>query len=151
MKQPLVAVALCYGAGVILGHFIEVPLLATFIVALVLALAAIFLTIVRPLLLPPLLFLFGWLNMSSREAIISPCDLRSVVHDQPQLVTVRGRLAESPSQRVIARVEAEAFHTRAEIEVNEVRLSRSAWQPAAGCLMSRTPGVLSSNYFAGQM
>ena len=75
MKQPLVAVALCYGAGVILGHSLEAPLLATFIVALGLALVAVSLTLARPLLLPLLLFLFGWLNMSTREAIVSPRDL----------------------------------------------------------------------------
>ncbi|HEY0549209.1 MAG TPA: ComEC/Rec2 family competence protein, partial [Verrucomicrobiae bacterium] len=150
MKQPLVAVALCYGAGVILGHFFEAPLLATFIVALGLALVAIFLTLARPWLIPLLLFLFGWLNMSAREAIVSPWDLRSVIYKQAQLLTVRGRLAESPAERVITRNDAEAYHTRAEIEVSEIRLPHGDWQRAAGKLMSRTPGVLSSNCFAGQ-
>lgn len=151
MKQPLVAVALCYGAGVILGHFIEAPLLATFIVALVLTFAAIFLALARPLLLPLLLFLFGWLNMSTREAIISPFDLRTVIREPAQLISVRGRLAESPAARVNVRNEAETWHTRAEIKVSEVRLPRGDWQPAFGWLMSRTPGVLSSNCFAGQI
>ncbi len=150
MKQPLVAVALCYGAGVILGHFFEAPLLATFIVALGLAFVAVFVTVARAFLLPLLLFLFGWLNMTVREAIVSPRDLRSVIHEQAQLLTVRGRLAESPAQRIITRNEAEAFHTRAEIEVSEIRLPRGDWQPADGWLMSRTPGMLSSNCFAGQ-
>ena len=150
MKQPLVAVALCYGAGVILGHFIEAPLLATFVVALALTFAAIFLTLGRPLLLPLLLFLFGWLNMSTREAIISPFDLRTVLRESAQLISIRGRLAESPASCVNVRNEAETWHTRAEIKVSEVRLTRGDWQPAVGWLMSRTPGVLSSNCFAGQ-
>src|SRR4026207_2178795 len=105
MKQPLVAVALCYGAGVILGHFIEAPLLAAFVVAIATGLAAFVFGPARPWLLPLLLLLFGWLNMSTRDAIISPVDLRNIIRDQSQLITIRGRLTESPAQRVIERRE----------------------------------------------
>jgi hypothetical protein len=149
MKQPLVAVALCYGAGVILGHFVEALLPATFIIALSLGIIASIAAVTRPLLLPLLLFLFGWLNMSTREAIVSPCDLRSVIHDSPQLIRVRGRLAETPDQRVIIQNENERFHTRGEIEVSEIRLPRGEWQRVAGSLMSRTPGTLPPDCFAG--
>ena len=78
MKQPLVAVALCYGAGVVLGHFLEAPLAAAFATALPLAGAALLFQRGRPLLLPPLLFLFGWLNMSAHTSLVSPHDLRSL-------------------------------------------------------------------------
>src|SRR4051794_27777543 len=99
MKQPLVVVALCYGAGVVLGHFLEAPLVATFFTTFFLLIATLSASRARPLLLPLLLFLFGWLNMSARTALVSPQDLRTLIQDRVELLTVRGRLAEPPSQR----------------------------------------------------
>ena len=151
MKQPVVAVALCYGAGVILGHFVEAPLLATFIWSFVILGAALFFDRMRPPLLPLLLFLSGWLNLSVRTALVSPHDLRTVLEDSPKLVTVRGHLAETPSERMSARrAAAEDSHTLAEIEVVAVRLRGGDWQPAFGRIVSRTPGTLASNFFNGQ-
>ena len=78
MKRPLVAVALLYGAGVVLGHFVEAPMAASFLVASALALAALCVHSLRPFLIPAVVFLFGWLNMTTRTAIISPNDLRGL-------------------------------------------------------------------------
>jgi hypothetical protein len=68
VKQPLVAVALCYGAGVVLGHFVEAPLVAGFFVAIALALVALFANPVRTLLLPFLLLLTGWPSAATRNS-----------------------------------------------------------------------------------
>ena len=56
MKRPLVAVALFYGAGVVLGHFVEVPLSGAFIATVALALAALFVAGIRDYLLPFCIF-----------------------------------------------------------------------------------------------
>src|SRR5215207_3648745 len=103
MKSPLVSVALLYGAGVVLGHFVQAPLLAAFVMAGVLSIIAFSVARWRALLLPALLFLFGWLNMSTRTAVISPHDLRSVLQERTEIVSVRGRLVEAPSERVYLR------------------------------------------------
>jgi len=151
MKRPLVAVALCYGAGAILGHFLEAPLLATFLAGFTFTIAALFATALRPLVLPLLLLLFGWLNMSVRTAVVSPHDLRSLIRDQADILNVRARLSETPSLRIVTRRDAETFHTLAEIDVTEVQLRHRDWQPAFGRMMSRTSGVLASNAYAGQI
>src|SRR5687767_1069388 len=52
MKRPLVAVALLYGAGVVLGQFLEAPLLRLFVITFISATAALVITRLRPLLLP---------------------------------------------------------------------------------------------------
>lgn len=150
MKQPLVRVALCYGAGVVLGHFLEAPLLATFFSAFSVLLAALWFVRLRASFLPLLLFLFGWLNMSARTAVVSPYDLRGLLADHAELLVMRGRIAEAPSQRLAIQHDVEKLHTLAEIEVTEVKQRRGDWQPAFGRVMSRTSGVLASNFFAGQ-
>jgi competence protein ComEC len=150
VKQPLIAVALCYGAGVVLGHFVEAPLVAAFTVAIALTLAALATARLRPLLLPLLLLLTGWANLSSRTALLSPDDLRTVLGDEAQLVTARGRIISTPVERVSTRNEKEAWRALAEMEIREVRLGNGEWQRAWGRMMSRTSGHLASNVFVGQ-
>src|ERR1044071_3614549 len=151
MKQPLVAVALFYAAGVVLAHFIEAPLSAAFIVGFLIVLGGIVFGKARPLILPASLFLLGWLNMTTRTAIISPHDLRSLWQEQAKLVSVRGRIVGAPSQRIFLRNDVESSHTLAEIAVSATRESRSDWQPAFSHVMSRTEGVLPAEFVDGQM
>lgn len=150
MKQPLVSLALLYVAGVVVGHFVEAPLLPAFAAALGLALGALRISAARLWLAATALFLLGWLNLTSRMAIVSPNDLRSVLTERMSLVSVRGRLAESPSERVFLRNGAEQVHTLARIEVELVRAPGGDWQPAFGRLMSRTPGGLPETFVARQ-
>ncbi len=150
MKQPLVAVALLYGAGVVLGHFLEGSLRALFVAEFALIALALFAARVRSLLLPAAIFLFGWLNMTTRTAVISPHDLRSALQDHEAIIFLEGRIADAPSQRIYLRNGVETSHTLAELEVTAVRPPRGQWQPAFGRLMSRTAGVLPSEFVAGQ-
>ncbi len=150
VKQPLVAVALCYGVGVVLGHFVEAPLAAGFTVAIALTLAAFFANQLRPLLLPVLLLLTGWLNLSSRTALLSPHDLRTVLGSDAQLVTARGRIISTPVERVSMRNEKELWRALAEVEVSEIQIRNGEWQRTFGRVMSRTSGHLATNVFVGQ-
>jgi ComEC/Rec2-related protein len=150
MKQPLVAVALFYTAGVVLAHFVEAPLLAVFAACFVITFAAMFVSKARPFILPVSLFLFGWLTMTTRSAILSPHDLRSLLHDRAALVSVRGKIVEAPSERLFLRNGNETSHTLGEVEVSAVRLQRGEWQQAFGHVMSRTAGILPAPFVDGQ-
>jgi ComEC/Rec2-related protein len=149
MKRPLVSVVVAYAAGLLIAQIVEVP--ATWLLAasfLFLA-AAVLLTKARPYLLWPLLLLAGWVNFAVHTQIISPHDLRVVLPDQPALATVRGKLVETPSQRVYVRDETESWRSLARLNVTALNRGQD-WQPASGQIIVMTPDVLPPEYFAGQ-
>jgi competence protein ComEC len=150
MKQPLIAVALIYGAGVVLTHFVQAPLWTTLIVCFIITVAGMFSSKARPFVLPASILLFGWLNMTARTLILSPHDLRTLLHDRTEIISVRGKIIEAPSQRVFLRNGSETSHTLAEVEVSAIRPQRGNWQPAFGRIMSRTAGVLPESFVDGQ-
>ncbi len=151
MQRPLVAVALFYGAGVMLGHFVEASLTFSFIAAFLFIVIALFSHRLRALFIPTAVFLFGWLNMTARTSITSPHDLRTILQTPSELVAVRGRIAAAPSERVFLRKGAESSHTLAEMEVNAIKVRGGNWQPAFGKVMSRTSGLLPAEFVAGQV
>lgn len=150
MKQPLLAVAILYGAGVVLGHFLAAPLFTSFTIAFLITAVALCFAPLRPWLLAAAVFLFGWINLTTRTAVLSRHDLRAVLGSEPSLVMVRGRITESPSQRVFLRNGSEHSHTLALLEVDSIRLGQGDWQPAHGKVLSRTPGVLPPQFTKGQ-
>ncbi len=150
MKQPLVLVAVLYGTGIILGHFLEAPLLPSIIVALVIACIALAVNAWRSVLLPMALFLFGWSNMSSRVAVISPWDLRTTWQEPATIATIQANILDVPSERVSFRRTSNSSHTLAELEVTAVRGRSGVWQPAFGRVMSRTAGVLPPGFESGR-
>src|SRR5262249_47376387 len=103
----------------------------------------------RPLLLWPLLLVTGWTNITLHTAVLSPNDLRNIFSQEPQLVTIRGTLPETPTLRVFEVDEQESWRTMARVDVTEVRPHRQAWRPAAGRIAVTTPGTL-TNLFASQ-
>ena len=149
MKRPLVPVALAYAAGLLGAELVQPRLLVLLACALVLLLAAGGSATRRAFLLWPLLILVGWANLVSRTAILSPVDLRLVAGTNAALVTVRGRLIATPTERVFERDAVEAWRTLAEISVAEIQRD-GRWQPAVGRVMSTTTGQLPDSYFSGQ-
>jgi hypothetical protein len=117
MKRPLVPVALLYVGGILIALLIPVPPL--FLLAASLGLAALILAWARARLvgLCALIFLTGWTNHSLRTAIFSPHDLRRILGEQPDIVTVRAAVRETPTQRVYARGQQECWRTMARVEV----------------------------------
>ena len=150
MKRPLVPVALLYVGGILIALIIPVPPLL--LLAGSLGLAALTLAWPRARLagLCALIVLTGWTNHTLRTAILSPHDLRRILGEQPEIVTVRGAVRETPTQRVYAHGQQESWRTMARIDVMALRLNRQSWQPAAGRMAVTTQGILSSNFFAGQ-
>jgi hypothetical protein len=100
MKRPLVPVALFYVGGILIALIIPVPPL--FLLASSLSLAVLTLAWARARLvgLCTLIVLTGWTIHALRTAVLSPHDLRLILGGQPDIVTVRGTVRETPTQRV---------------------------------------------------
>ena len=149
MKRPLAWVALSYGGGLLLADFFQPPLTLLFACTLTLAAATIAIARARSFLLWPLIFFAGWTNLVSRTAVISPHDLRICQNSAAEIVTVRGVLLETPTQRVYVRDEHETWRTMARVQVTSQR-RQADWRPAFGNVVVVNPGRLPENYFAGQ-
>ena len=151
MKRPLIPVALCYAGGILLARYAPVapPLWWLFAVSLGLALLVLGVSSTRAWLLFPLALFTGWTNLATRTAVLSPYDLRLVVGEQVELVTLRGSLCATPTQRVYERDEVESWRSLAQLEVSALRRA-GVWEPAFGRVAASVPGVLDTNYFAGQ-
>ena len=150
MKRPLLPVALLYVGGILMARFISLPPLLLLACSLALAALALAWPRARLVGLCLLIVLTGWTNHTLRSAILSPHDLRRILGEQPEIVTLRGTVRETPVQRVYERNQQESWRTMARIDVTALRLNRQAWQPAAGRMAVTTQGILSTNFFAGQ-
>ena len=149
MKRPLGIVAVLYACGVLIGNYVPLRL------SCLIAISAAFLIgiIVTPRLrihLLRLLFIFlGWTNFAWHTAIINPTDLRVILGNDPQLLTIRGTLAETPQLRVYPSDEGESLRTVA--RVNTIAIERGTnWQPTTGQIAITTPGELAEQFFRGQ-
>src|SRR5438445_11824573 len=96
MKRPLLLVGLLYVAGILAGEYL--PFLP---VGLLWVLAGILLvTFVWPqgrsTLLYAAIFMAGSANVRLQESALSPNDVRNIVAEEPQIITVRGVLIETP-------------------------------------------------------
>jgi ComEC/Rec2-related protein len=149
MKRPLVPVALCYAAGLLLAKAFQPPLIILFSCAFVLLGLSLAWPRARPWLLWPLLVSMGWTNLVNRTAVFSPHDLREVIGDSAELVTLRGTLTETPSLRIFERDEQESYRTVAEVEVTHLTRGTN-WQPATGRIIVTTIGELPGVFFSSQ-
>jgi competence protein ComEC len=150
MKRPLVPVALFYVGGILIAGLVSLPPMLLLAVSLTLGLLTLAWRAGRLPLLCLLVVLAGLTNTTLQTAIISPNDLRLLLGEEPQIVTLRGTLREAPVQRVFERDEEESWRTLARIEVTALRPNKKRWQPATGRLAVTTRGMLSTNVFAGQ-
>jgi competence protein ComEC len=149
MKRPLAMVALLYAGGLLLAEVFQPPLPIVFASSLSLAVVAIGFARVRSFLIWPLIVCAGWTNLVWHAAVVSPQDLRLTQGDSAEIVSVRGVLAETPSQRVLVHEELESWRTLAQVKVGGL-LKRGSWQPAFGEIVVTTPGLLPEKFFAGQ-
>ncbi len=149
MKRPLLPVALCYAAGLLLAVAVQLPLLWLFTASFCLLIAAVAFSRIRWLMLWPLITLVGWTNMVNRTAIISPHDIRSIAGSEPAIVTVRGTLLETPSLRIHERGGEEFSRTLVQLQVAEVAFKDSR-QNATGKIIVTSKGALPSEFHAGR-
>jgi len=149
MKRPLLIVALTYVCGVATANFFDVRLAFLFGLSLALATATLGWARTRPLLLWPLVFFAGWTNLATRTATLSQHDLRRIVGEQIEYVTVRGTLLETPTQRLYESGEKELWRSLARVRVTELRRGTNHL-PAFGSVAASTPHLLDASFFKGQ-
>jgi len=100
MKRPLALVAMLYVAGVLLGDLFPLRLFWLFALSFAVAAAALTWTAERVYPLYLLVVLTGWPLVAARTAVLSPVDLRTLAVTTVAYVMLRGRLCETPGQRV---------------------------------------------------
>jgi ComEC/Rec2-related protein len=149
MKRPLTAVVSCYVIGLLLAQIFQPPLIPLFILSFSLLIIALAWGRFRQFLIWPLLMLVGWTNLVSRTAIVSPNDLRALLGNNAALATVRGTLIETPHLKIVERNDGQTEHILAQVQATELWCGEN-WRPALGKIIITTPGVLASNFFAGQ-
>ena len=148
MKHPLVIPTLLYVGGILLGDWLPLPVWWLFAGGFMAAGLALSCPRARDWALGALLVGAGWTNQVLHTSVLSPRDLR-LQFEAPALVTVRGRLTETPYQRVFDRGEQETWHTIAQVEVTSILRQHQAWQPASGGVAVRTPGILPGRFCGG--
>src|SRR5262245_51941700 len=121
MKRPLVPVALLYTGGLLLASVFRLPLWFLWTAAFILASGAFSRSAVNHWFLAGLLIFTGWANLTWRTAILSPHDLRLSIGQTPRLVTLQGRLLETPSERIYIRDDKESWRSIARIAVERMK------------------------------
>lgn len=149
MKHPLVVVAVCYTAGLLLGKTFQPPPAVLLAVSFGVLTLIVALKNLRQYLIWTLLALAGWTNLTLHTAVVSPDDLRSIVGDANAIITVRGTLTETPHIKIAERDGEPTEHSLVRIDVSELRREEN-WQPAYGQIIVSTPSAMSDNFFAGQ-
>lgn len=148
---PLVPLAFLYTFGILLGRWVPLSLSWLFGGCL-LALAAWCIPYKpqwRQWILAALLVFAGWTNLVCRTQPLSPIDLRYLLKGEPELVTVRGVLTETPSERLQERRRRDYLRTVACVDVSQIE-NKGIWEPVCGRIIVSTTGTLSSNYYGGR-
>jgi len=149
IKQPLGIVAILYACGVLIGNYVPLPLYCLFAISAVPLAGVIFAPRLRPQLVQLLFILIGWTNFAWHTAATNPNDLRVLLGNDPQLLTIRGTLAETPQVRVYLTDEGESLRTVARLNAIAIQHGANS-QPAFGQITVTTPGELSEKFFRGQ-
>src|SRR5262245_26305820 len=149
MRRPLLSVALLYASGVLLASYLQVPIWLLFSVAGVLVLLTLAWGGARQVLLGLLIVSASWTDYAIRTSILSPHDLRGLFGTQASLVSLRGRLLETPTVRVYQPEDRPSWRTTARLEVSQVRRESHEWEPGYGRVMVLTRGAL-TNLHGGQ-
>src|SRR5262245_31825272 len=146
-------VTLCYGSGILLVDRVMVPFFPLLVASGVVAAATMAWSRGRPFLVWPLLLLAGAVDLRRDQQVLSPQDIRSVIGNRSEIVTVRGTLCETPYHRVYEQHEEhrQKWRALAQLDVDSVRLSGRDWRPATGRIVVSTPGVLSGSFFGGRV
>ncbi|MDB6057322.1 MAG: ComEC/Rec2-related protein, partial [Verrucomicrobiales bacterium] len=149
MQRPLLKVAVFYATGILVGEFLRVPLPWLLAACAVAAVGTLVWRRARPRLLAILFLLVGLVNTTWRTSITSHADLRSLIGENPQIVSVRGKLSTAPAEHIFERHHEEQLRTVAYVDVSEIAHGTN-WQRAIGQLIVMTPGVLGNDFYHGQ-
>jgi len=149
MKRPLEIVAILYAGGLVLGNYFELPLLCLLAISLAFAAGAVITSRLRPFLFYSSVFFLGWTNFAWHTSVNSPTDLRALCSGKPELVAVRGTLAQTPTARLEDYGPEKSFSTSARIHVTAIERGTN-WQPASGQIVANISDLLPPDFFAGR-
>lgn len=96
------------------------------------------------------IFVVGATLYSERYRVRSPDDVRVVLSGEPELVTVRGKLVETPRVREVQAGKGEIAYSYGTIEVLELRKNKEEWRSATGRVAARLRGELTRDFFQGR-
>lgn len=82
--------------------------------------------------LPLLVFMVGVVRMRLEVDPLSPADLRHLAPAEPSIVTVRGRLLETPTVKQRENHGRVSEHASSTLQLSELRLPTGDWLPAVG-------------------
>ena len=150
IKRPFVPVALSYIAGVLVADWISFPVAALCVLTLDVALLALIWARHRSLLLLPLIFLAGAINLTLHTALLSPHDLRAIMETRSEFLTLRGALSETPYHRIYDQNSEPVHRSIAQINVHAIKLKNESWRPVCGVVAVSTAGILPDKFHAGQ-
>ena len=85
----------------------------------------------------------------ARYRVASVDDVRLILSGEPELVRVRGRLAESPEVREFQAGRREVAYSYATLDVTAMRKDKHEWRSAKGRIATRLRGELSAEFFQG--
>lgn len=145
----MLIVAVLHAAGILLADALSLPPAGLIASALATGIAALLLPRARPGLLGLLLFLAGAAHLAWITTPWSPHDLRRVVGEEAIIVTVRGRLVDTPHHRHYAHGEEMSTRSLGEVEVEALARPDGMWRPAVGRVMTSTSGALPPRFHGG--
>ena len=178
MRRPLLFAALLYAAGVLLGEMWPQPPFLLLTVAVTAGLACVgcwrvadvaeALATHRANLFAQsaglgtllgarmqfgfgiaFLVLAGWANHTFHTAILSSEDLRRVVLEEAVIITLRGRMVDTPIQRITRRESGSIERLLVMIDTEAIERG-DQWQAARGRVMVATTNRLDPGYYAGR-
>jgi competence protein ComEC len=93
----------------------------------------------RVILIGTLLFAGGWGNLLTRTQVMSPLDLRAVLVEVPEIVTLEGTLAEAPRERRRETKRGMKVSFSSVMEVERIQLE-DGWHAVNGRVYVQTTG-----------
>jgi len=148
-KRPFLAVALCFAAGVLVADRVSFWLPGLFAMSFAFALASLFWEAKRSLLMFLLVFSAGSTRQSLELQPLSPFNLRSLETGKAELVTLIGRLRETPRERLTVIRGRQSWRSKAVVEV-EGLLRGDHLQRTDGLVMAQAGDQLPQDFFAGR-
>jgi competence protein ComEC len=147
MKRPLAWPCVLFIGGILLAELSGWPFLLFLGSAFLLVLAALLWARGRLALLGAGIFATGAAALAFQIHVIASNDLRNLTETEPRIVTIRGKLVETPYQRFYE----DQSRSLTKLECAALRLAGGEWQPVAGTVAVVTPGAPVDKLWHGQL
>jgi competence protein ComEC len=148
VSRPFVTLAGLLMGGIVAGRFVRLEF-SYVLFALAAAAPFVFWKRTRLVAVTVSIFVLGATLYVARYRVASANDLRLILSGEPELVTVRGKLVESPEVREFQAGSREVAYSYATIDVSELQLQKE-WRSASGRVAVRMRGELQSEFFKGR-